>query len=192
MRPRRAAAVVTLAVAAAAGAAGCGNERQAPPDVTTPGPPLGTTQQSFPAAGLRFQAPSGWTITPGAAPLVVTITTGQATLAVYRYPRAETLPSSKAELEGALDALVAAAKTRDPTFQEIKRNTLEVDGKPAVQVRGTETVDGQPRVVRSTHVYADGAEVVVDAFAPAKDFRRVDAQAFRGVLRSLDISKPTS
>jgi hypothetical protein len=192
MRRRRAAAAVTLAAALAAAASGCGNQRQAPPDVTTPGPPLGTTQQAFPAAGLRFQAPAGWTITPGTAPLIVTITTGQATLAVYRYPRSEALPASKAQLGAALDALVAAAKTRDPTFQEIRRNTLQVDGKPAVQLRGTETVDGQPRVVRSTHVYADGGEVVVDAFAPASDFRRVDAQAFRGVLRSLAISKPSS
>lgn len=45
-------------------------------------------------------------------------------------------------------------------------------------------------MVRSTHVYADGAEIVVDAFAPERDFRRVDAQVFRGVLRSLHITTP--
>jgi hypothetical protein len=59
-----------------------------------------------------------------------------------------------------------------------------------VQLRGTETVVGRPRTVRSTHVYAQRAEIVVDAFAPDQDFRRVDAQVFRDVLRSLRIGKP--
>ncbi len=44
-------------------------------------------------------------------------------------------------------------------------------------------------MVRSTHVYAEGAEIVVDAFAPEKDFRRVDEQVFRPLLKSLKIGK---
>lgn len=169
---------------------GCGTARQLPPDVTTPGPPIGTTPVSFPKAGLSFAMPNGWLRTDGQGSLVTTISTGEATIALYRYPRSEALPRTRAELDAALDALVGAAKARDASFTEIKRARLKVDGHPAVQLRGTETVVGRPRTVRSTHVYADGAEIVVDAFAPDRDFRRVDAQVFRGVLRSLQIAKP--
>lgn len=128
--------------------------------------------------------------TDGQGTLVTTISTGEATIAIYRYPRSERLPRTKKELRAALDGLVAAAKARDATFNELKRATLEVDGHPAVQLRATETVVGRPRTVRSTHIYAQKAEIVVDAFAPDKDFRRVDAQVFRDVLRSLRISRP--
>lgn len=169
---------------------GCGTDRQLPPDVTTPGPPIGTTPVSFPQAGLSFAMPNGWLRTDGEGALVTTVSTGEATIALYRYPRTETLPRTRAELDAALDALAAAAKARDSTFTEIRRGRLKVDGRPAVQLRGTETVVGRPRTVRSTHIYADAGEIVVDAFAPDRDFRRVDAQVFRPLLRSLQITKP--
>jgi hypothetical protein len=141
---------------------------------------------------VAFQAPAGWLPTKGAAPLLATIATGEATIAIYRYVRSEALPRTPAELNAALDALVTAAKARDSTFTEIKRARLQVDGHPAVQLRGIETIVGRHRTVRSTHIYAEGAEVVVDAFAPDRDFRRVDAQVFRELLRSLRIRKPTA
>jgi len=166
---------------------GCGTERQQPPDVTTPGPPIGTEPHA--GAGLRFLAPRGWLINRGEGTQVYAISTGEATIAIYRYPRREQLPRTRADLERALDALVLAAKARDSTFTELKRTRLKVDGHPAVQLRGTETIVGRPRMVRSTHVYAEGAEVVVDAFAPEKDFRRVDEQVFRPLLKSLKIGK---
>lgn len=170
--------------------AGCGNDRTPPPDVKTPGPPIGATQARYPAHGIAFKAPGGWRLQPGEAPLVATVQTGQATIAIWRYPRTESLPSTTAHLEAARDALLNAAKTRDSTFKPIKTDVTKVDGAPAVQVRATETIDGQPRTVRSTHIYEHGAEVVVDAYAPDKDFRRVDAQVFRPMLRSLRITKP--
>jgi hypothetical protein len=123
-------------------------------------------------------------------PAVVTIATGEATIGIFRYPRTETLPRTKAQLDAAATALVAAAKARDPTFTEIKRARLQVDGRPAVQIRGTETIDGQPRTVRTTHIYAFGAELVVDAYAPEKDFRRVDTEVFRPLLAALRIRAP--
>jgi hypothetical protein len=180
----------TAALVAVAALAGCGNQRQPPPDVRTPGPPLGSNPASFPQAGLRFLAPAGWNVDPGQAPMVATISTGEASVGIFRYPRTEQLPRTAAQLDAALDALVGAAKARDPGFVEIKRSRARVDGKPAVQVRGTETILGHPRTVRSTHVYADGAEIVVDAFAPDRDFKRVDAQVFRPLLRSMKIGTP--
>jgi hypothetical protein len=169
--------------------AGCGNERTPAPDVATPGPPIGTTPARYPQHGIAFAAPGGWKVSPGTAPLVATVQTGQATVAVWRYPRAEPLPRSKAHLSAARDALVAAAQARDATFKPIKTALTKVNGAPAVQVRATETIDGQPRTVRSTHIYKRGAEVVVDAYAPQKDFVRVDAQVFRPLLRSLRITR---
>jgi hypothetical protein len=44
--------------------------------------------------------------------------------------------------------------------------------------------------VRSTHVYAYGGEVVVDAFAPANVFGRADRDAFRPLVRSLRLRGP--
>lgn len=181
------------ATAAAAGlslAAGCGNEKTPPPVVTTPGPPLGSNAQRFDAAGLRFAAPAGWDVTPGKTPLVATVSTGRATIAIFRYPRTEPLPSTAPALDRAADALAGAAKIRDASFAELKRGRLRVDRRPAISLRGTETVDGQPRTVRSTHVYAFGGEVVVDATAPAADFKRVDEQTFRPLVRSIRLAKP--
>ena len=177
-----------LAVAVALG--GCGSERTKAPDVVTPGPPLGSNAQAFPAAGLEFAAPAGWVLQPGSSPLVATISTGRATIAVYRYARSEPLPSGKQELDDAAEALAGASLQRDATYRELARGRLKVDGKPGVVLRATETVGDQPRTVRSTHVYAFDGEIVVDAFAPAQDFKRVDEESFRPFVRSLMLAKP--
>jgi hypothetical protein len=136
---------------------------------------------------VRFEAPRGWLVNEGTGTQVYTISTGEATIAIYRYPRTEKTPRTRAELDQAAQLLVGAAKARDSTFTELKRARLEVDGHPAIQLRGTETIVGRPRMVRSTHVYTKNAEIVVDAFAPQKDFRRVDEQVFRPLLTSLRI-----
>ena len=44
--------------------------------------------------------------------------------------------------------------------------------------------------MRSTHVYAFGAEVVIDAFAPPEVFGQVDREAFVPVVRSLRLASP--
>lgn len=179
-----------IALVVAVVLAGCGRDRTKAPDVVTPGPPLGVNPGSFPAAGLAFAAPAGWDLQPGVPPLVATITTGRATIAVYRYPRTEPLPRGKGELNDAVEALAGAALQRDASFKELARGRLRVDGKPAVVLRATETVGDQPRTVRSTHVYAFDGEVVVDTFAPAQDFKRIDAEIFRPFVRSLTLKKP--
>jgi hypothetical protein len=171
-------------------AAGCGNQRSAPVDVTTPGSALGQNVASFDRQGVRFTAPTAWHVQPGTAPLVATVQSGTASVAIWRYPRTESLPATRSALTQARDLLLAAAHARDATFKETKVAITKVRGRPAIQVRGTETVSGQPRNVRSTHVYALGAEVVVDAFAPADVFAQVDRNAFGPLLRSLRLVKP--
>ena len=171
--------------------AGCGNARQPSPDVRTPGPAFGSERVSYPAAGLTLRrAPSGWARTSGVAPAVAGIVTGTASIGIFRFPRTEALPKTKAQLDAAAVTLLAAAKARDPSFVEIKHARLRVDGHPAIQIRGTETINKQPRTVRSTHIYAFGAEIVIDAFAPEADFRRVDTQAFRPLLATMQIRAP--
>lgn len=177
-------------VAATLAFTACGNDKTQPPDVTTPGKSLGAVPTNVPAQGIAFDAPGGWNVDLGESPLVATVATGQATVAVWRYLRTEKLPKSKLELEAAKEALLKAAKQRDPTFEEIKSVATEIAGLPAVQIRARETISGQPRVVRSSHVYAFGAEIVIDAYASADAFRAVDADAFRSMLRSLKISPP--
>jgi hypothetical protein len=100
------------------------------------------------------------------------------------------LPRTAAQLTQARDLLIQAAKARDQTFKDARSAITKVDGHPAIQIRGTETVSGRPRSVRSTHVYAFGAEYVVDAFAPAAVFGQVDREAFLPVVRSLRVRAP--
>jgi hypothetical protein len=177
-----------IAVAAALALCGCGNDRTKPPDVKTAGQPLGSNDARFPTQGIRFLAPAGWSLDSGVAPLVATTQTGRATVAIWRYPRSEPLPRTKAQLTAARDALVAAATARDPTFKAVRTIIRRLRGVPAIVLLGTETIEGQPRTVRSTHVYAHGAETVVDAYAPAEDFERLDASVFRPLVGSLRVS----
>ena len=111
-------------------------------------------------------------------------------MAVWRYKRREKLPRTKPELEAARIALLDAAAAKDDTFTEIKSAATTVAGQPAVQVRARATIDGRKRVLRSTHIYAHGAEIIVDAFSGSDTFRGVDAQVFRPLLRSLKVGKP--
>jgi len=173
-------------------ASGCGNERQTPPAASTVPPPTAAEAVTDAADGLAFEAPGGWQRTDGDAPLVSTLQTGRAMIAVWRYPRSEPLPSTRKQLTAAREALLAAAKARDASFKEIRSAVTKVAGNDAVQIRGTETIEGRARTVRSTHIYAQGAEVVVDAIARGEEFRRVDAQIFRPFLRSVKITAPAT
>jgi hypothetical protein len=179
-----------LATAAALALCACGNERTPRPDVATPGPPLGSTAASYPKAGIRFAAPGGWKTTPGTLPLVSTSQTGQATVAVWRYPRTEPLPVTSADLRRARRSLLKAVRTRDKTFRLKSARIKRIRRHPAIEVVGDETVAKHPRRVRSTHIFALGSEVVVDGYAPVAVFRRIDRTVFRPLVRSLRIGRP--
>lgn len=183
------AALACLVVVAAA-LAGCGNEPSKPPVVTTPKAAFGWVDHALPSEGVKFQRPSAWRLTPGQPPLLATISSGLVTISVWRYPRNEPLPATTEELGVARNALVAAAKARDSTFKVIKAKGTRAAHHPAVVIIGDETVAGQRRRVRSTHIYANASEVVVDAFAPADQYAKVEDPIIRTLVRSLQISKP--
>ena len=187
---RRCSILVAPLAAFALAAGGCGRERIQPPDPARPATALAPAEQNFPAVGLRFRAPRDLIFEPGQAPLVTSTASGSLTVAVWRYPRAETLPRSAPSLRDARRRLVDAVRRRDGTFRLDRARRLEVDGAPALQVLGTQRVAGRERRVRSTHVYAKGAEVVVDAFSAPRDFAVVDERLFRPLVKSLKIDPP--
>jgi hypothetical protein len=182
LRALTAVAVSAVALSACGSSSDDGGGASASPSAADTG--------AFPAQGVSFTPPQDWSVNAGKGHLVATAQAGQATVAVWRYPRGETLPETKLELQAARDALVKASKKRDVTFEQIKTAATTVAGQPAVQIRAKEHIAGQPRTVRSTHIYAHGAEYVVDAYADADSFRAVDAKVFRPLLRSLRVSSP--
>jgi hypothetical protein len=179
----------TLLVAVLA-LAGCGSGKDKSPDASSIPTGGGTVAVKYPAAGIRFRAPQDWRRQAGKAPLVAAVQTGQATIAVWRYPRAEQLPVTHGSLQAAKQALLAQIKKRDPTFKVQKAKLLHVGPKRAVQVLGVGQINGNARMIRSTHIYTQKAEYVVDAYAPETVFARVDRGVFAPVLESLEITKP--
>jgi hypothetical protein len=186
------AALACLGVALAAGAvAGCGNEPSKPPTVTAPKEAFGWVDQPLPTQGVTFQRPSAWRWTPGNPPLLGTVSSGLVTISVWRYPRDEPLPETLEELTVATDALVAAAQARDPTFTVIKAKGTRAAHRPAVVIIGDETVAGEPRRVRSTHIYTDESEFVIDAFAPADQFALVEDSIIVEMIRTFRFEPAT-
>jgi hypothetical protein len=177
-------------VLAALVAAGCGTPRAALPSVSTPQAPGAPHGQFFPAAGLRFRAPQNWRIQAGAAPLVATVASGQAIVAVWRYPRAEILPTTTSALRQARKRLIKQARKRDKQLRVIASRLTRVDRQPAIVLVGQEIVAGQVRLVRSTHVFGHGAEIVVDAYAPPPTFAAVNQSVFGPLVASLRVRAP--
>ena len=174
-----------ISVIAAVATAGCGNSRTPPPDTGRIPPPDGFRDLKYPAAGITLRAPSNWREIQGSGDQVSTIAIGDAQIAIWRYRRTEPLPVDRAQLKAAKEALVAQVQSRDATFKLTSSRLVIKPGTRAVELIGQGTNQGLRRTVRSLHAYGRGYEVVVDAFAPAADFARVDEEAFGPVTRSL-------
>jgi hypothetical protein len=178
------------AIAAAAVLGGCGNDRTPPPDIGRIPAPADFRDARFPDDGISLRAPTNWRIVDGRPPQVATVAVGDAQIAIWRYPRTEPLPETREQLDAARQALVAQVESRDPTFRLTSSRLVVKPGLRAVELVGSGTNQGQRRLVRSLHAYGHGAEVVVDAFAPPKQFDRVDEQTFGPVARSLRLRAP--
>jgi hypothetical protein len=189
----RRALISSAAAALAALLAGCGNERTPLPDVGVIPAPDGFRPARYDAHGVRFRAPTNWRVSPGEGTQLATVAIGDAQVGVWRYPRTEPLPETRAQLDAARAALVAQIKSRDPTFKVKSTRLVLKPGLRAVQVVGVGanlTNSSVRRSMRSLHAYGRGAEVVMDAFAPPKQFSRVDRQTFGPMTRSLTLRKP--
>ena len=191
-RVRRALPTIVLACLAAL-LAGCGNDRTPVPDLSLVPAPKGFREAPFDEQGVRFRAPTNWRVVPGEGPQVATVAMGTAQVAVWRYPRTEPLPETRAQLDAARDALVAQIESRDPTFKLTSTRLVLKRGLRAVEVVGVGanlTNQAVQRSMRSLHAYGRGAEVVMDAFAPPEDFARIDEQTFGPMSRSLTLRAP--
>ncbi len=179
-----------LSVVAAIVLGGCGNSRTpAFPTGFIPAPSV-FRELTYPQAGLTLKAPANWREIRGDEPQLARIAVGDAQIAVWRYPRTEPLPQTRSQLHAARQALVAQVESRDATFELTSSRLVIKRGLRAVEIVGQATNQGQRRSVRSLHAYGHGAEVVLDAFAPPKDFARVDEQTFAPVARSLRLRAP--
>ncbi|MDP8968655.1 MAG: hypothetical protein M3N04_08645 [Actinomycetota bacterium] len=188
--PRIALALVSLSALLA----GCGNERTPVPDLSLVPAPKAFRDVFFEEHGVGFRAPTNWRVVPGEGARIATVAIGSAQVAIWRYPRTEPLPETRAQLNAARDALVAQIESRDPTFKLTSTRLVIKPGIRAVEVVGVGANLTNPRVqrsLRSLHAYGHGAEVVMDAFAPPKVFPRVDEQTFAPMTRSLKLRAPS-
>lgn len=173
--------------------AACGNDRTPPPDLSLVPAPKAFRTVFYDAAGVRFRAPTNWRVQPEREPHLATVAIGSAQVAVWRYPRSEPLPRTRSQLDAARRALVAQIQSRDATFELTSTRLVVKPGLRAVEVVGSGTNltnSNVRRSMRSLHAYGHGAEVVLDAFAPPKEFARIDEQAFAPMARSLQLRKP--
>jgi hypothetical protein len=178
---RRAVAVLL----AASALLGCGNERAPVPDLSEPAEPVGT--QPVELSGIRFTAPANWTVLPPRGEMVGGLQSGTATLAVWRYPRTEPLPEGDEALLAAKARLESQVRRRDPGFAFRSVELTRRGDADAIEVTGEQTIAGTRYGVRSAHVFHEGTEVVVDAYAPPGTFEAADASVFQPILESLDL-----
>ncbi len=174
-----------MSLAAAALLVGCGNDRTAPPDIGLISAPGGFRAVDYPKHRLSLRIPRNWRVETGAGNRVTTVSAGFGQVTVWRFERDDPLPVTRTHLDNARKALIAQVEARDPTFGVTSSRLILRSGLRAVEVVGVGTNQGRRRTTRSLHAYGRGAEVIVDAYAPPKDFQRVDEQTFRPVLRSL-------
>jgi hypothetical protein len=179
-----------LLVALAALAAGCGNERQRAAQTPGAAPPSGKRTVELRRYGVTFVRPANWGMTDPQPPQIGAVTSGPVAVILWRYPREERLPVSSGELERARSALIAAARARDASLKVLRARVVRVDGVPGVELVATEKIGIARRQVRSTHLYAHGGELVVDAYAPPGEYAKVDRAVFGPLLRSLRLTRP--
>ena len=168
----------------------CGNERQRPPETPRAAPAVGKRTVSLSRWGVTFVRPANWRLADPRPPQIAAVGSGQAAINFWHYPRDEPLPKSGRELQRARRALIAAARARDRSLKVVSSRSVNVGGALGVELVATERIGVSRRIVRSTHLYAHGGELVVDAYAPPGEFVAVDQRVFRPLLRSLRVGRP--
>lgn len=167
--------------------AGCGNARTAVPSATRPAPPDGFVTLTRAYADARLAVPRNWVVTGQRAPLVVTVQSGTAVVALWRFQRRGPVPAGREALAAARARLIARLRGRDRALRLLRASLTRVDGADAIELEAQERIGGLPRRVDSTHVYLPGAELVLDEYAPPAAFAAVDRSVFAPVRRSLTL-----
>ncbi len=168
--------------------ASCGEEPDNPPRIFEVRTPHGSRPAEFPAAGMNFTRPRNWTISRRELPGVFELVSGEAVVAGWAYTRAEPLPETAAELEGAKNRLIGAIKERDPEYRLKSAVVSEVAGAPAIDVRGEQVVSRRTLRTRSVHVFDGDVEYVIEAIAPPADYDVVERGVLTPLLSSLELT----
>jgi hypothetical protein len=175
---------LTLVVPAVAG---CGNTRTPRPGLVKPAAPHGVRSVAYPRSGIKFKAPANWAVSMQTAPMVATVTSGAAIVAVWRYKQAAPVPGTSAALDQTRTALIRAAEAKDPSLRVIRSHLGRLHGAPTVVLDAVEQISGYERRVRSVHLFGYGSEFVVDEYAPTSEFSAVDHVVFSPLRRSLTL-----
>jgi len=182
---RRASLLALLFVVPAVAA--CGNSRTGVPNLAQPAVPRGTQTLTYRKAGITLAAPANWTVSRQKAPLVATVNSGAAIVAVWRYPRTAPAPATSAALNQTRSALIRSAQAGDPSLRLIRSQLGRLHGAPTIILDATERIAGNDHRVRSIHMFGSGDEVVVDEYAPTDIFAAVDHAVFSPLRRSLTL-----
>lgn len=165
----------------------CGNSRTPVPNLAQPAVPRGTQTLTYPTAGITLQAPANWTVSRQKPPLLATVNSGAAIVAVWRYPRTAPVPATSTALAQTRSALLRSAQATDPSLRLIDSQLGRLRGTPTIILDATERIAGHERRVRSIHMFGPHDEVVVDEYAPTDIFARVDHAVFSPLKRSLTL-----
>jgi hypothetical protein len=139
----------------------------------------------FPVAGVSIAAPRSWRVIPARSPLLTTVASGDAVIALWRYPRTAPPPNTEASLAAARASLLRAVHARQGTVRVVSSRITRIDGAPAIEFDALETIGGAPRQVLSTHVFQPAGEVVLEEYAPPALLRQIRHPLFARVRRSL-------
>lgn len=171
--------------------AACGYSRAPAPGLENPASPQGVYTLSVPGGGVTLQAPRNWTRIDQPPPLMLTLSSGSAVVALWRFVRVRPLPRGRAPMSAATQALIAAVRSRQPAVQVVRARVVHLNGVRGVEVNAVERIRGQLRRVRSTHLYVGREEIVLEEYAPVDLFHSVDHAVFSPLRRSLRVTART-
>ena len=169
-------------------ASGCGNERVESGSLFDPRPGKVSQELSYPDAGLELSVPKEFDVKDSTAPQLFRASLDASFISSFAYRRKEQIPKSREEMVAARRRLVDAAKRRDKTFRLRTARLTEVNGAPAVELLGDQTIFKGRLRLRSLHVYKGNGEYVVELVAPVAAFAKLDRSSFPGIRKSLRVT----
>jgi hypothetical protein len=149
--------------------------------------PRGTRTLTYTKAGITLVAPANWTVSRQKPPLVATVNSGAAIVALWRYPRTAPPPATPTALAETRSALIRSAQASDRTLRLLGTQLGRLNGAPTITLDATERIAGRERRVRSIHMFGSAEEIVVDEYAPTDIFAKVDPVVFSPLRRSLTL-----
>ncbi|HEV2724438.1 MAG TPA: hypothetical protein VGV10_07370 [Thermoleophilaceae bacterium] len=182
---RHAASALTACLLAAAG---CGNDRVSSGSLFDVPKGKATRTLSYPQAGLKVTVPKEFDVKASTPPQLFRASLNAAFISSFAYRREEQLPKTREDLVAARRRLVDAAKKRDKTFRLKSDRLTKVDGAPAIELLGDQTIFKGRLRLRSLHVYRGNGEYVVELVAPVAAFARLDRASFPTIRRSLEVT----